>query len=68
MPRVSVLIANYNKEAFISEALESILGQTFTDFECIIVDDCSTDKSWDIIQKYARKDPRIICYKNTHNI
>jgi glycosyltransferase involved in cell wall biosynthesis len=68
MPRVSVLIANYNKEAFIGEALESILGQTFTDFECIIVDDCSTDTSWDIIRKYASQDPRIACYQNTHNI
>lgn len=68
MPRVSVLMTNYNKAAFIGEAIESIIGQTFTDFECIIVDDCSTDTSWNIIQNYSHKDARILCYQNTYNI
>ena len=67
-PKVSVLMPNYNGEAYLSEAIESILGQTFTDFEFIIIDDGSSDESWDIIQKYAKKDNRIIAIKNEKNL
>ena len=41
----------YNTEAFVWEAIESILHQTFQDFEFIIIDDCSTDNSWNIVQE-----------------
>lgn len=67
MPKVSVLMTNYNGDKYISEAIESILQQTFTDFELIIVDDGSTDNSWTIIQKYSKKDARIHCYQNNKN-
>ncbi|MFT4326657.1 MAG: glycosyltransferase family 2 protein [Candidatus Woesearchaeota archaeon] len=67
-PKVSVLMPNYNGERFIAEAIESILRQTFTDFEFIIVDDCSTDESWKIIQRYARKDKRIRAFRNKRNV
>ena len=59
MPLVSVVMLSYNHEEFLSEAIESVLGQDFDDFELIIVDDGSTDSSREIIQKYAAEDPRI---------
>lgn len=67
-PKISVIMPNYNGEKFIAEAIESILNQTFTDFEFIIIDDCSTDDSWKIIQEYTKKDERIIALKNEKNL
>ncbi len=58
-PRVSVLMANYNGDRFLAAAIESILSQSFTDFEMIIVDDGSSDKSALLLASYARKDKRI---------
>lgn len=66
-PKISVIMPNYNGEKYIWEAIESILQQTFTDFELIIIDDGSTDHSWDIIQKYAERDTRIVVLKNKTN-
>ncbi|MDY0281978.1 MAG: glycosyltransferase [Salinivirgaceae bacterium] len=59
-PAVSVLMAVYNGSRWLGEAIESVLGQTFTDFEFIIVNDGSTDDSLNIIQKYANQDSRIV--------
>jgi glycosyltransferase involved in cell wall biosynthesis len=59
MPLVSVVMSSYNHEKFISEAIESVLGQDFNDLELIIVDDASTDSSRQIIHKYEAKDSRI---------
>lgn len=67
-PKISVIMPNYNAEKFLTEAIESILNQTFTDFEFIIIDDCSTDNSWEIIQNFAKKDERIIIMKNEKNL
>ena len=64
-PQISVVMPVYNSEKYLKESIESILNQTFTDFEFIIVDDQSTDSSWQIIQEYANKDSRIIAVKNT---
>lgn len=58
----------YNAEKYIGEAIESILNQTFKDFEFIIIDDCSTDRTWEIIQGYIKKDSRIIALKNEKNL
>lgn len=58
-PKVSVIIANYNSEKFISDAISSILNQTYKDFELIIVDDKSTDNSLLIIDKLVQQDSRI---------
>lgn len=63
-PKISVVMPVYNREQYLKESIESILNQTFTDFEFIIVDDQSTDSSWQIIQEYAAKDSRIIAVKN----
>ena len=58
----------YNAEKYISEAIESILNQTFRDFEFIIINDASTDKTLDIIQEYAKKDDRVIFLSNKENL
>lgn len=67
-PRVSVLISVYNGERFLKSAIESILGQTFTDFEFLILDDGSTDSTWEILGKYANKDARIVLVRNDRNL
>ena len=67
MPRVSVLMSAYNSEQYIAEAIESILNQTFTDFEFIIINDGSTDDTADVIRKYAKQDKRIKFIDNKKN-
>lgn len=65
VPTISVLMPVYNGEAFIKEAIDSILSQTWKDFECIIIDDGSTDTTGSIIKSYD--DPRIKLLHNNHN-
>ena len=60
-PKVSVLMAVYNGEQFLRSSIDSILNQTFTDFEFIIINDGSTDRSLEIINEYREKDERIFC-------
>ena len=67
-PKISVIMPAYNVEKYIAEAIESILNQTFKDFEFIIIDDGSTDRTWEIIQEYSKKDSRIIAFKNKRNL
>ncbi|HOA73894.1 MAG TPA: glycosyltransferase [Phycisphaerae bacterium] len=59
MPKVSVIMPVYNCEPYLAEAIESILGQTLADMEFIIIDDGSTDRSFETIRRYARRDARI---------
>ena len=59
MPKLSVIVPVYNTEKYLRECVDSILAQTFTDFELILVDDGSTDGSGAICDDYAAKDPRI---------
>ena len=59
MPKISVIIPVYNVEPYLSQCLDSILNQTFTDFECLCVNDGSTDNSLKVLQEYANKDIRI---------
>lgn len=66
--KVSVLMPAYNAEKYIAEAIESILNQTFKDFELIIINDCSTDETWNLIQKYSKLDNRIKSFQNTSNL
>ena len=58
-PLVSVIVDNYNYERFLSQAIESVLNQTYQNFEIIVVDDGSTDNSVQIIDSYEKKDSRI---------
>lgn len=53
MPEVSIIVPNYNHGRFLEERLESVFSQTFQDFEVILLDDCSTDNSMEILRKYA---------------
>ena len=68
LPHVSVGLAVYNGENFIKEAIDSILTQTFEDFELIISDNASTDKTQEICLDYAAKDQRIRYYRNDRNL
>jgi glycosyltransferase involved in cell wall biosynthesis len=65
-PTVSVVMSVYNGERFLSEAVQSILGQSFSDFEFVIVDDGSTDKSSEILAQYMRRDDRIRVHRHTN--
>lgn len=67
-PKVSVLLPVYNAERFLALAIESILSQTFQDFELIVIDDCSRDGSWRVVEEYAGKDARIVAVKNEKNL
>ncbi len=64
-PEISIVLPAYNCESFLKEAIESLLNQTFKDFELIIINDGSTDKTEDVIKNFS--DPRIIYKKNEKN-
>lgn len=65
MPTVSVIIASYNHEKFVEECIQSVLNQTFQDFEIIITDDGSSDRTVEIIESFS--DPRIKLFKHPKN-
>lgn len=67
-PLVSVCVDVYNYADFLPQAIESVLTQTLTDFELIIVDDCSTDDSFAVAQRYAMQDARIRVTRNQANM
>lgn len=67
-PLISVLMTAFNREKFIAEAIESVLASNYTNWELIITDDCSSDSTFNIAQKYAKKDKRIQVYKNDSNL
>ena len=68
LPKISIVMAAYNEERDIKKALDSILAQTFTDWELIIIDDGSTDATSTIIQGYGDKDSRIKLVCNDTNL
>ena len=65
MAKVTVYMSSYNHARFLKEAIESVLNQTFTDFELFIEDDASEDESWQLIERY--QDPRIKAFRNPFN-
>ncbi len=67
-PVVSILTTCYNRAGYVGETIESVLAQSFGDFEYIIVDDGSTDCSFDVILDYAKRDSRIQAYQNESNL
>ena len=67
-PRFSICIPNYNYEKYLGITIESVLKQDFDDYEIVIVDNASTDSSWNIIQDFAAKDSRFRIYRNKVNI
>lgn len=66
--KVSVIMGVYNDERYLKDAIDSVLNQTFQEFEFIIIDDGSTDRSIEITKKIAEKDKRIRFYQNERNI
>ena len=67
-PRISIVMAAFNEEQMIGRALDSILQQTFTDWELIVIDDGSTDTTVEVVQGYAAKDSRIRLDCNEANL
>lgn len=67
-PTVSVLMTVYNRARYITEAIESVLASSYSDFELIIVDDGSTDASVEIARRYESQDPRIQVHVNPSNL
>lgn len=65
-PAFSIIMTSFNYAPYIGAAIESVLTQTFRDWELLIVDDCSTDDSWQIIQNF--KDPRIKAHRHSTNM
>ena len=65
MPLISIILTSYNHAKFIGEAIESVVNQTFSDWELFIFDDASSDNSLNIIQSYF--DPRIKAFRNSAN-
>jgi glycosyltransferase involved in cell wall biosynthesis len=67
-PKISVCIPSYNCAPFIADAIDSVLAQSCQGFELLIIDDCSTDSSAEIIAGYAARDPRVIFLRNESNL
>ena len=57
----------YNSEAFIANAIDSVIEQTYNDWEILIVDDCSIDSTVDIVKEYSNKDERIKLFEKKEN-
>ena len=68
IPKVSVVMSVYNGSRYLRESIESILSQSFTDFEFIIIDDGSTDNTWEILTQYSDRDRRIRLFQNEKNL
>jgi glycosyltransferase involved in cell wall biosynthesis len=67
-PKVSILIPVYNREHLIEETVNSALAQTYRDFEIVIVDNCSTDNTYEILQAMTNTNPQIRLFQNSENL
>jgi glycosyltransferase involved in cell wall biosynthesis len=67
-PIVSVLMTAFNREKYVAEAVESVLSSTLKNFELIVVDDCSSDSTVEIVRSYAARDPRVKLFINEKNL
>jgi len=68
LPRVSVCMPTYNYSRYLAEAVESVLTQSFTDFELLIIDDCSRDDTRVVAERYAAADERVVFSTNERNL
>jgi glycosyltransferase involved in cell wall biosynthesis len=69
MPKLSIIVPIYNKEKYLVECIESVLTQTYSDFELILVNDGSTDSSGEICDRYAVRDSRVkVCHKTNGGV
>ncbi|WP_332913973.1 glycosyltransferase family 2 protein [Algoriphagus boritolerans] len=67
-PLISILIPNFNKGFYLTETLNSVLAQTYRNWECIVVDDHSTDNSWVILDGFVKRDNRIQIFKRPDSL
>ncbi|WP_288208088.1 glycosyltransferase [uncultured Parabacteroides sp.] len=67
MKKVSVIMPMYNMELFVGDAIESVVSQTYPNWELLITDDCSTDNSVNVVKKYMERDKRINLFSTDHN-
>lgn len=67
-PLVSVLMTAYNRENYVAEAIESVLASTYSNFELLVVDDCSKDKTVSVAKSFADNDKRVTVFVNEQNI
>ena len=67
-PKISLIMSVYNGEDYLSEAIESVLNQTFHDFELIVINDCSNDSTGQILQSFAQRDSRVKVHTNEVNL
>ena len=67
-PFVSVVMPSYNAEKYISEAIQSVIAQTYENWELLIIDDCSTDSTANIVKQFSDVDSRITLYSNPKNM
>lgn len=65
--KVSIITPTYNSIQFVEETIQSILNQTYQNWEMLITDDCSTDGTWELLQNFAAKDARIKIFQLEHN-
>lgn len=68
VPLFSIIVTSYNREKYIAEALDSILSQSFLDYELILIDDCSSDKTFQIALTYKNKFDNFTFHQNEKNI
>lgn len=68
IPKVSVIMSVYNSQQYLKESVESILSQNLKNFEFLIMDDASSDSSFEILKNYAKKDRRIKLFRNNKNL
>ncbi len=68
MEKVDILLATYNGEKYLKEQIDSILNQTYDSFRLIISDDCSIDKTREILEEYAKKDDRVVVFNQDINL
>ena len=68
MISVSIVVPAYNKELYVEHSMRSLMDQTFIDYELIIIEDCSTDSTYEILTKLAAEDHRIRLYRNAQNM
>ena len=66
--KISVIMSVYNGEEYLAEAVDSVLGQSFKDFELIVINDCSTDKTGELLEHYTSLDPRVKVHTNEVNL
>ena len=67
MPTVSIIMPCFNDELYLNDSISSVLNQTYTDWELLIVDDCSTDNTWQLLEQWAAKDERIKLLRTAQN-